>query len=213
MSGEARRCRSARICFASSRPISSAVKPTTRRCEVRHFDGFDLAPTARRLELDPPFHDIIPPTEPVNRRRSRRKDQDFSTPLLSENLAVREDGSILVTAQNKNELWLVSAPGEQLPVKPTLLHTFEFNTGFVVERKPDRFLIGVAACIGPMRRVRANRGRPARCPRGRHGQGLHDAPMTAGQPPNAGGHEHVRLPRSVLTTGPLRAAFFARLVS
>jgi hypothetical protein len=41
-----------------------------------------------------------------------------------------------VTAQNKNELWLVSAPGEQLPVKPTLLRTFEFNTGFVVERKP-----------------------------------------------------------------------------
>jgi hypothetical protein len=71
--------------------------------EVRHFDGFDLAPTARRIELDPQFHDIIPPTEPVNRRRTRRKDRDFSTPLLSENLAVREDGSILVTAQNKND--------------------------------------------------------------------------------------------------------------
>jgi hypothetical protein len=53
-----------------------------------------------------------------------------------------------VTAQNRNELWLVSAPGEQLPVKPMLLY-FEFNTGFVVERKPDRFLIGIAACIGP----------------------------------------------------------------
>jgi hypothetical protein len=104
---------------------------------VRHLDGFDLAPSARRLELDPPFHDIIPPTAPVNRRRSRLKDQDFSSPLLSENLAVREDG------------------------KPALLRTFEFNMGFVVERKPDRFLIGGAACIGPMRRVRVNRGRCA----------------------------------------------------
>src|SRR3981189_1875742 len=81
------------------------------------------------------------------------------------------------------------------------------NMGFVVERKPDRFLIGGAACIGPMRRVRVNRGRPARCPRGRHGQGLHDAPMTAGHP------LIMLLPRSVLTTWPLRAAFFARLVS
>ena len=51
--------------------------------------------------------------------------------------------------------------------------TFELSAGFVVERKPDRFLVGIAACIGPMRRVRANRGSLARCPRGRHGQGLH----------------------------------------
>jgi len=41
----------------------------------------------------------------------------------------------------------VSASGEQLPVKPTLLDMFEFNTGFIVVRKSDRFLIGVAPCI------------------------------------------------------------------
>ena len=33
----------------------------------------------------------------------------------------------------------------------------QFNTDFVVERKPDCFLIAVAACVGPMRRVRPNR--------------------------------------------------------
>ncbi len=45
---------------------------------------------------------------------------------------------------NKQELWLVPTPGEQLPVQPTLLHRFEFNAGLVVEWRPDRFLVGVA---------------------------------------------------------------------
>jgi hypothetical protein len=48
--------------------------------EARHFDGFDLSPTAPHLQLDPPFRDNIPPTEPVNPPGSGRKDQDFSTP-------------------------------------------------------------------------------------------------------------------------------------
>jgi hypothetical protein len=69
---------------------------------------------------------------------------EFPEHYFLENLAVREDGSVLVTAQNRNELWLVPRPGERLPVNPMLLHSFEFNTGLVVEWKPDRFLIGVA---------------------------------------------------------------------
>ena len=69
---------------------------------------------------------------------------EFPEHYFLENLAAREDGSILVTAQNKNELWLVPTPEDRLPVTPVLLHTFGFNTGFVVEWKPERFLIGVA---------------------------------------------------------------------
>jgi hypothetical protein len=69
---------------------------------------------------------------------------EFPEHFFLENLAVRADGSILVSVANRNELWLVPTPGEQLPVQPTLLHTFEFNAGFVVEWKPDRFLVGVA---------------------------------------------------------------------
>ena len=38
------------------------------------------APTGPRLELDPPFHDNISPTESANRSRSTREDYDFSTP-------------------------------------------------------------------------------------------------------------------------------------
>ena len=69
---------------------------------------------------------------------------EFPEHYFLEDLAVRADGSILITVANKNELWLVPTPGEQLPVQPRLLHTFEFNAGFVVEWKPDRFLVGVA---------------------------------------------------------------------
>jgi len=69
---------------------------------------------------------------------------EFPERFFLENLAVRKDGSILITVVNRNELWLVQTPGEQLPVQPTVLHAFEFNTTFVVEWKPDRFLVGVA---------------------------------------------------------------------
>jgi hypothetical protein len=69
---------------------------------------------------------------------------EFPQHFFLENIAVREDGSILISVANRNELWLVPAPGEALPVKPLLLHTFDFNASFIVEWKPDRFLVGVA---------------------------------------------------------------------
>ena len=76
-----RRCRSASTCFASSGQADLLGRQTNDApLEVRHFEGFDLTPTAPRLELDPPFHDRISPTEPANRPRSRRKDQFLPLP-------------------------------------------------------------------------------------------------------------------------------------
>lgn len=69
---------------------------------------------------------------------------EFPERFFLENLAVRTDGSMLITVQNRKELWYVRAPGEVLPVSPELLYTFEFNTAFVVEWQPDLFLLGVA---------------------------------------------------------------------
>ena len=68
----------------------------------------------------------------------------FPEHYFLENLAVRTDGSVLVTAMNKKELWCVPAPGEDLPVKPFLMHTFGMMTMFVVETDLDVFLIGTA---------------------------------------------------------------------
>jgi hypothetical protein len=51
---------------------------------------------------------------------------------------------MLITVLNRNELWYVLAPGDTLPVRPQLLAKFEFNTTFIVEWKPERFLLGVA---------------------------------------------------------------------
>jgi hypothetical protein len=69
---------------------------------------------------------------------------EFPEHFFLENMAVRADGSMLITVQNRKELWFVPTPADILPVQPRLLHTFEFNTTFVVEWKPERFLIGVA---------------------------------------------------------------------
>jgi hypothetical protein len=73
---------------------------------------------------------------------------EFPRHFFLENIAVRADGSILITVQNRKELWFVPTPGDPLPVQPLLLHTFEFNTGFIVEWKPERFLLGVADVYG-----------------------------------------------------------------
>ncbi|HLG81761.1 MAG TPA: hypothetical protein VKY22_12145 [Bradyrhizobium sp.] len=69
---------------------------------------------------------------------------EFPEKFFLENMAVRSDGSMLVTVQNRKELWYVPTPGKDLPVAPALLHGFEFNTAFVVEWQPDVFLLGVA---------------------------------------------------------------------
>lgn len=69
---------------------------------------------------------------------------EFPEHSFLENLAVRADGSILITVQNRKELWFVPTPAGTGTVKPHLLYTFEFNTTFVVEWQPNRFLLGVA---------------------------------------------------------------------
>ena len=69
---------------------------------------------------------------------------EFPEKFFLENVAVRADGSMLVTVTNRKELWFVPTPGDGLPVKPIMLFTFEFNLGFVVEWKPERFLVAVA---------------------------------------------------------------------
>jgi len=69
---------------------------------------------------------------------------EFPEHFFLENMAVRADGSMLITVANRKELWFVPPPGETLPVQPLHLSTFEFNTTFVVEWRPERFLLGVA---------------------------------------------------------------------
>jgi hypothetical protein len=69
---------------------------------------------------------------------------EFPEHFFLENMAVRSDGSLLITVQNRKELWLVPTPGDTSPMQPLLLHTFEFNTGFIVEWKPELFVLGVA---------------------------------------------------------------------
>lgn len=69
---------------------------------------------------------------------------EFPEHYFLENMAVRADGSMLITVQNRKELWFVPALGGSLPLEPSLLQAFELNTTFVVEWEPDRFLLGVA---------------------------------------------------------------------
>ena len=69
---------------------------------------------------------------------------EFPEKFFLENLAVRADGSMLVTVANRKELWFVPPPGDALPVEPLHLFTFEFNATFVVEWRPERFLLGIA---------------------------------------------------------------------
>ena len=73
---------------------------------------------------------------------------EFPERFFLENIAVRADGSMLVTVQNRKELWFVPKPIPAAQVEPVLLDTFEFNTTFIVEWKADRFLLGVADVYG-----------------------------------------------------------------
>jgi hypothetical protein len=73
---------------------------------------------------------------------------EFPKQYFLENLAVRSDGSILVTAFNRKELWYVPSPNGDLPVTPALMHTFDLLTLCVVETDSDVFLIGTSDVYG-----------------------------------------------------------------
>jgi len=66
----------------------------------------------------------------------------FPKNYFLENLAVRADNSILVTAMTRRELWyLPPAGGAVTTVQPILLHTFDQLTMSLTEVEPDLFYL------------------------------------------------------------------------
>ena len=68
----------------------------------------------------------------------------FPPHFFLENLAVRADGSILVTVLNHKQLWYVPAPNGSQPVTPVLVHTFDGFAMGIVETEPDIFYVSTA---------------------------------------------------------------------
>ena len=68
----------------------------------------------------------------------------FPPYYVLENLAVRDDGSILVTAGLHKQLWYVPPADLATPGGPTLLHTFDQLTSGIVETEPDVFYISTS---------------------------------------------------------------------
>jgi hypothetical protein len=64
----------------------------------------------------------------------------FPENYFLENLAVRADDSVLITALNHKELWYVPTHGTK-SVKPVLLHTFDQLTMSLTEVEPDVFYL------------------------------------------------------------------------
>jgi hypothetical protein len=65
----------------------------------------------------------------------------FPVGYFLENVAVRADGSMLVTVVNKKELWYLPAPTGGAPVQPLLLHTFDQPPFDIVETTRDVFYV------------------------------------------------------------------------
>src|ERR1700741_4724866 len=68
----------------------------------------------------------------------------FPKHFFLENLAVRADGSILVTVLNHKQLWYVPAPIGGQPVTPTPVHTFDGFAMGIVETELDIFYVSTA---------------------------------------------------------------------
>ena len=66
---------------------------------------------------------------------------EFPKNYFLENLAVRSDNSILITAINHGELWYVPAADGDEQVEPMLLHKFDMLTMGIAEAEPDVFLM------------------------------------------------------------------------
>lgn len=65
----------------------------------------------------------------------------FPEKYFLENLAVRADGSMLITAVLQKELWYVPASAPGAEASPVLVHTFDHPVMGIVEAEPDVFII------------------------------------------------------------------------
>jgi hypothetical protein len=65
----------------------------------------------------------------------------FPEKYFLENLAVRHDGSVLITAVLQKELWCVPGPEPRAEVSPVLVHTFEHPVMGITEAEPDVFIV------------------------------------------------------------------------
>jgi hypothetical protein len=68
----------------------------------------------------------------------------FPQKYFLENLAVRADGSILITALLQKELWWVPAAQPGQMVEPVLVHTFEHPITGITEVAPEVFIVNVS---------------------------------------------------------------------
>src|ERR1700753_957601 len=67
----------------------------------------------------------------------------FPEKYFLEHLAVRADGSVLITAVLQKELWCVPVPEAAAEVSPVLVHTFDHLVMGVVETERDVFIVCV----------------------------------------------------------------------
>jgi hypothetical protein len=68
----------------------------------------------------------------------------FPEKYFLENLAVRADGSVLVTAVLQKELWYVPRPEPGAAANPALVHTFEHLVSGIVEVESDVFIVSLS---------------------------------------------------------------------
>ena len=61
-----------------------------------------------------------------------------------ENLAVRADNSVLITAVLQKQLWCVPAHRTEQPVDPVLVHTFDHLVTGIAEVEPEVFVISLS---------------------------------------------------------------------
>jgi hypothetical protein len=66
---------------------------------------------------------------------------EFPVGYFLENVAVRADGSMLVTELSKKGLWYVPAPTGGRPVQPVLIHTFDQPPFDIAEAQPNVFYV------------------------------------------------------------------------
>ncbi|BBX47327.1 hypothetical protein GCM10009641_15250 [Mycobacterium cookii] len=75
----------------------------------------------------------------------------FDEKYFLENLAVRRDGSVLVTAVLQKQLWCVPGPEPHADVAPVLVHTFEHMVSGILEIEPDVFIVCVTDAYASQR--------------------------------------------------------------
>ena len=124
----------------------TALGPRAGRTVMMAFGGIVVATLVAACFASAPASTVAAAQDTVSSTKLTTV-AEFPAGSFLENVAIRADGSLLVTELKKKDLWYVPAPTAGTAVRPVLLHRFDQPPFDIVETERDVFYVDTSSYL------------------------------------------------------------------